>query len=191
MKRSVFAVFLLAAAALVCAPLLLRTPSAAKDPAPLSAKQNNARAQAPGEDNESLLFPELDDSAVTAVSIKSPDSSFEFLCENKHDVSVNGRRADSEIFRTLVSQIAEIAVTPADPFPEGSELLLFLSVTAGGAQYNAAFFADGKDGAHAYIKSGGSAPNYHRTAGWRVGTLMMTCEGTRIQDERGNEPPAD
>lgn len=190
MKRRI-----IAAGALCGALLLSGLPLAAPTPRNTTgdpAAQKNTRVQAPGVNAEysSLLFPGLDGGAVTAVSVSSPDSSFEFLCKGRHQVSVNGSRADSEIFRTLVTQIAEITVSPGSPMPDGGELLLRLSVTAGGAQYDASFYSGGADSSRAYVVSGGSAPAWHQTAGWRVGTLMMTCEGTRIQDERGREPPA-
>lgn len=198
MKRSILAAFLLitcALAVLACIPSMRPSRQTAQSPGlpSLPAAQKNVRGISPDENVEysSLLFPELDSGAVTAISILSPDASFEFLCRGLGDVSVNGHEADSEVFLTLISQIAELSVAPAEPIPEGSTPLLRLSVTADGKQYDAAFYSGGKSASHAFIKSGGSTPAYHRTAGWRVGTLMMTCEGTRIQDERGNESPAD
>ena len=54
------------------------------------------------------------------------------------------------------------------------------------------FYEDGGTGEFARVIAGTEGePEYGQTCGWRVGTLMMTCEGTRIQDERGNEQPTD
>ena len=188
MKRHLFCViFLLAAAAagfcLFAAPRHERAQS---------APQKAAQASEPDGRNirEVLLFPGLDVRAVTAVSVTAPDRRFEFLRKQPHEVSVNGRKADSEIFRTLVSQIAEISVSPADPFVSSDEPALHLTVVSGGTQYHASFFAGGSDSALALVRSGThDAPGYHQTAGWRIGTLMLTCEGTRIQDELGMEIP--
>ena len=33
-------------------------------------------------------------------------------------------------------------------------------------------------------------PVYGVTKSWRIGTLLLVCDGTRIQDESGNETPA-
>ena len=69
--------------------------------------------------------------------------------------------------------------------------LLTLTVCTGGKQHIARFYEDDGTGEVARIVAGSAdAPEYGKTGGWRVGTLMMTCEGTRIQDERGNERPA-
>ncbi len=69
--------------------------------------------------------------------------------------------------------------------------LLTLTVCTGAKQHIARFYEDDGTGEVARIVTGSEdAPEYGQTDGWRVGTLMMTCEGTRIQDERGNERPA-
>ena len=138
------------------------------------------------------LFPGLDESAVTAISVITPDRSFHFLCEGPQAVSVNGQLADGEVFRTLLDQISELPVDFHSPFaPQAEQLLLTLTVSSGQAQHTARFYADGKTGEKAHIVSGSpDAPQYRQTGGWRVGTLTMTCEGTRILDALGNEIPA-
>lgn len=188
MKRYLFCVIFLLAASSACFCFL----SVPRQTGQRKHAQKNVRASAPDVNmlHHTLLFPGLDAGAVTAVSVSAPDRRFEFLREQPHEVSVNGRKADSEIFCTLVSQIAEIPVSPAEPFVSSDEPALHLTVVSGGRQYQAAFYA-ASDGSLALVRSGaGDAPGYHQTAGWRVGTLMLTCEGTRIQDERGRETPA-
>jgi len=155
------------------------------DAVPASAAGQNeksARVVSPdaGQTHEQLLFPGLNADAVTAISVTADGRSFDFLCSGAHEVSVNGSRADSESFRTLIAQIAEITVTPAAPYPEGGQPFLHLAVSAGGTQYQASFFADGKSPL-ALVRSG-SRGDWHRTEGWRVGTLMLTCEGARMED---------
>ena len=64
-------------------------------------------------------------------------------------------------------------------------------ISSGSRQQTARFYEDGGKGEKAHIVLGSEdAPEYRQTSGWRVGTLMMTCEGTRIQDAHGNETPA-
>lgn len=140
-----------------------------------------------------LLFPDLDESAITAISVHTPDRSFQFHADGLGDVSVNGQRADSEIYMTLVSQISELPVDVSTAFnPEGAQLLLTLTVFSGESQHTACFYEDSDTGEIARIVAGSAdAPEYRQTSGWRVGTLMITCEGTRIQNERGNETPSD
>lgn len=164
-------------------PESTRTPVAASKREPVPA----------GDAHEQLLFPDLCSSAITAVSLRTNERSFEFRCDGPDNVSVNGQRADSEAFLTLVSQIAQFPVDAHAAFPaEGADELLELVVSTGETQHVARFYEDSAQGTQTYIVCGTQdAPSYRKTDGWRVGTLLMACEGTRIQDERGNETPAD
>ncbi|MGN1249365.1 MAG: hypothetical protein ACI4XW_04730 [Candidatus Spyradocola sp.] len=130
--------------------------------------------------------------AITAISVHSPERSFQFYADGRGEVSVNGQQADAEIYLTLVSQISELPVAHTDAFvPDSMQWLLTLTVCAGSEQHTARFYEGEGTGEVARIVAGSEdAPEYGQTGGWRVGTLMMTCEGTRIQDERGNERPA-
>lgn len=162
-----------------------------------AAEQQSAEAaqnteQALAQDGPVLLFPDLDMNAITAISVFSPERSFQFYADGSGKVSVNGQQADAEIYLTLVSQISELPVHQTDAFiPDSVQWLLTLTVCTGGKQHIARFYEDDSAGKVARIVTGSEdAPEYGQTGGWRVGTLMMTCEGTRIQDERGNERPA-
>lgn len=154
--------------------------------------QSAASAQETACDGQLPLFPALNPDAITAISVDTPGRSFEFCTDGLGSVSVNGQQADSEIYGTLVSQIAQLPVASSVAFvPEDAHLLLTLTVCEDGAQHIARFYEDGGTGELARIIFGSSnAPQYAQTSGWRIGTLMMTCEGTRIQDERGQERPA-
>lgn len=136
------------------------------------------------------LFPEL--SGITAITIHTPERRFEFLRGSSGDICVNGQLADQDIYNTLVSQIRQLPVDDHAAFdPERAQLLLTLEITDGSAVHTARFYSDNATGEESRIVSGPpDAPQYHQTDRWRLGTLMMTCEGTRIQDERGNEKPA-
>ncbi|MBQ6858153.1 MAG: hypothetical protein IJO02_01870 [Clostridia bacterium] len=136
------------------------------------------------------LFPDL--GAVTSVIVSADSSRFDFLVDNRGAVSVNGKRADSEIFNTLIAQIAELPVHPQAAFSPKEPPVMTLTVRSGEREHVARFYEDDAAGEEAFILTGSSdAPRYRRTDGWRVGTMLMTCEGTRIQDERGNEPLPD
>lgn len=158
--------------------------------APQSAANAQEIAQPAAAD--SLLFPTLNAEAITAISVDTPERSFQFYADSSGEVSVNGQQADVEIYLTLVSQISELPVAQTGAFiPDSAQLLLTLTVCEGGAQHRACFYEDDGTGEIARVVAGpADAPEYGQTGGWRVGTLMMTCEGTRIQDERGNERPA-
>lgn len=182
------------AAALACGLLLFSAARHAPgDPVRQHTMQNAARGIPAGgsKTDQALLFPGLDRKAITAITIDSPDTRFEFLCSAPGGVSVNGSRADSDIFHTLIEQIAEMTASPAESMPEDSELQLLITISSGASQRQAAFYSGGKDSSRAFVRTGApDAPLYHQTAGWRIGTLMLTCEGTRIQDEQGRELPA-
>lgn len=138
------------------------------------------------------LFPDLDHVRVTSLSVIAPGRSFQFDLGQQGTVSVNGHQADREAFSTLVNQIAALPVEQHAAFvPDAQDLLLTLVVSSGAKQQTARFYEDGVHGEKARIVLGtDAAPEYRQTNGWRVGTLMMTCEGTRILDAHGNETPA-
>lgn len=168
------------------AAALLLLPRPAKEP-----RSAPAHAAPPTPAPVSTLFPGLNERAVTAITVAAPDRSFHFLCDDRSLVSVNGAHADSEVFGTLLEQIAALPVDESRAFaPDKQKLLLTLTVSSGSAQRVARFYADGTSGEKARIVIGTpDAPEYRSTGGWRVGALMMTCEGTRIQDAHGNEIP--
>lgn len=166
-------------------------------PEQAAVQQSEGLVQADGgddvSDGYSLLFPDLNAEAITAISIDTPESSFRFYTDGNGGVSVNGRQADAEIYGTLVDQISGLPVDVSAAFSAGStKLLLTLTVYTGSERHTARFYEDGGTGEFARVIAGTKGePEYGQTCGWRVGTLMMTCEGTRIQDERGNEQPTD
>ena len=157
-----------------------------------SAEAEQAAAQADAQDEQLLLFPSLNAAAITAISVGTPDRSFQFDVDDSGAVSVNGQQADFEIYMTLVDQISEMPIVVTGAFAaDSTQLLLELTVCADEEEHTACFYEDGGSGETAWVVAGtADAPEYGQTSGWRVGTLMMTCEGTRIQDERGNEHPA-
>lgn len=156
-----------------------------------SAQKTGAALAPAGPMNLSVLFPDLNPASITAVSLRTPERSFEFRRDEHNAVTVNGQRADSEIYQTLLTQIAELPVSTLDALPSGTGQLLTLVVTTGGQRRTAHFYDDGGAGTEAFILCGTQeAPQYRQTDGWRVGTLMMTCEGTRIEDASGNPASA-
>ena len=138
------------------------------------------------------LFPELSSANIRSVFVHTPERSFQFHLNAQGAVSVNGAKADAEIFSTLLEQITSLPVNPISAFPaEGTQLILTLEIHADGRQHIAHFYENNTAGTLTHIICGTpGAPEYLRTDGWRVGTLVMTCEGTRILDAYGNETPA-
>ncbi len=136
------------------------------------------------------LFPEVDESSVTHVTVSSQDASYEFLRDAPDDVSVNGQKADSEAFDTLLCQIVTLPVSDTPSFPVSESPLLTVRVVSGETMHLASFYRGQSEDKALILCGTQEAPLYRQTSAWRVGTLLLTCEGTRIQDERGNETPA-
>ena len=169
---------------------LRSSPETAAQQAAQSA-QKTAQVIAP--DGHILLFPNLNTDAITAISVNTADRSFQFHRDGRGDISVNGQQADSEIYMTLVNQISELPVNTSAAFsPDNTQLILTLTVFENGEQHTARFYEDSGTGEIARIVAGpADAPEYSQTNGWRVGTLMLTCEGAPIQDERISDVVSD
>lgn len=136
------------------------------------------------------LFPDFNADSVTAVSIITPQANFDLRRIDDRCVSVNGQRGDSEVFVTLLEQIADMTVVAIDAFPAQDAPLLTLAIQGEDTTYTAVFYGDGSTGERARIVSRTKdAAVYAETDGWRIGTLMLACEGMRVQDALGKETP--
>ncbi|MBR5288081.1 MAG: hypothetical protein IKU34_05745 [Clostridia bacterium] len=141
-------------------------------------------------DNGQALFPSFDPAIVTAVTITTPQSAFDLRLDENSSVSVNGHRGDKDVFSTMLAHIAAMDFIATDPFTAPEAPLLTLRIHQHGKEFSAAFYADNANGAHTRIIAGREqSPIYGLMDGWRVGALMLACEGTRIQDESGREIP--
>ena len=182
-------------AAAVIAFVIWLTPSFLlhKSPPPASMQKAAQPIQPDGTIHSDItLFPELSSSSIRSVFVRTPERSFQFHLNAHGAVSVNGTQADAEIFSTLLEQITDLPVNPIGAFPiEDTQLILSLEILADNRQHIAHFYENSAAGTVTHIICGApDAPEYLRTDGWRVGTLVMTCEGTRILDAHGNETPA-
>ena len=149
-----------------------------------------ALAESAAEDATDTLFEALDAQDVSGVSVTTPEREFRFDAENG-EVSVNGSMADAEAFQTLLDQIAKLPVNESDAFTPEEAPLLTLSVDADGDHLDASFYrADGTDVYASVICAQNGCVRYGLTKAWRVGKLVLTCDGTRILDENGQETPA-
>ena len=160
---------------------------------PSSSTKNAAllSMQSGTKESDMMLFPNLSSAGIRFVSVCTPERSFRFHLDAHGAVSVNGHAADAEIFSTLLEQITRLPVDPAAAFPaENAQLLMSLEIHADERRHIAHFYDHGDTGTVTHIICGApDAPEYRLTDGWRVGTLVMTCEGTRIEDAHGNETP--
>lgn len=137
------------------------------------------------------LLPDFDQKSIVNVSVTTAERQFNFNCTDRSTVSVNGHQADAEIFAKLIDQIVSLPVVALSPFTPQENPVLTLTINTEAGQITASFFNDGDNGTNARIicvLEGTSI--YRMTDGWRIGTLLLTCDGTRIQDASGHELPA-
>ena len=71
-------------------------------------------------------------------------------------------------------------------FPELSD-----TVYTDTQDFSASFYQEQGDDKYAYVVAGADNERFLKTDAWRVGTLLLTCEGTRIFDASGQETPVD
>lgn len=138
------------------------------------------------------LFAGLDSDDIQSVSIQTKRRVFQFQCSTDDSVSVNAYVADEDVFDTLLEQLMALSFDPCDPFEPEGDPLLTVEISADAQQYSAWFYEDGGTGKNTnIICTQQGSTQYLTTEAWRVGTLLLTCEGTRIFDESGRETPAD
>lgn len=137
------------------------------------------------------LFSSLDAQTVSDVTIATPERTFRFA-QSDGVVSVNGQKADAEIFMTLLTQIATLPVAERTAFLAQNDPFLTLTVDTNVDRLFVGFYRDDPEQAYADVicMEEGEPPRYGVTKAWRVGKLVLTCDGTRILDENGNEAPA-
>ena len=136
------------------------------------------------------LFPELSDADITGIRIRANDDC-EFDFSVRGELSVNGQKADEEVFSTLVDQLTADSFTLCDDFEPQNDALLTVTVYTDTQDFSASFYQDQGDGKYAYVVAGADNERFLKTDAWRVGTLLLTCEGTRIFDASGQETPVD
>lgn len=150
-----------------------------------SQKKTNGRKS----EDTGRLFDGVTEESITALHVSSWDRSFDFLC-GEDGVSVNGQMADAEVFSTLMEQILTLPIVACDPFTPQEDAVLTLVLTTDGDDRTACFYSTENQEMAQVISCTREETLYGQVKSWRIGTLVMTCDGTRIQDESGNETPA-
>ena len=181
-------IFSLAAVCLLGVMLL----PAANESAQTIAAPDAPQREATGDEAAAAqpLFPELTDTAISEIHIRSiDDCTFDFSVRG--ELSVNGQKADGEVFSTLVDQLTAESFTPCETFEPQGEPLLTVTVCTDSQDFTARFYQDSENGRYASVAAGAESERCLKTDAWRVGTLLLTCEGTRIFDASGQETPVD
>ena len=181
-----------AAALLFCALLLHASSGDGNQAAPqVQPTATSGPSTIADEAGAYALFAQLTASSVTRLCVATPESQYAFRCTDKARISVNGQQADRDVFMTLLDQILTLPVVTVEPFAPADEATATLTLYVDDAQYTAAFYreADEESPTVSIISRSADGPCYQRTDRWRLGTMLLACEGTRIQDEQGAETP--
>ena len=128
--------------------------------------------------------------SVTELSVTAGSRSFVYR-RSGGGMRVNGGEADEEIFSTLMRQICGALQGEAETDTPAGEPLLTVQIGTGNGRQTVCFYADGADRSRALVLStGDGGETVLGTEAWRVGTILLACEGTQIpaQDE---EPGTD
>ena len=80
---------------------------------------------------------------------------------------------------------------PVDAFEPADEPVVTMTVCTERRDFIARFYTDQDVSKYAYVITGAESSRCLKTDAWRVGTLLLTCEGTRIFDASGQETPAE
>ena len=128
--------------------------------------------------------------STTGIRIHANDDC-EFDFSVRGELSVNGQKADEEVFSTLVDQLTADSFTLCDDFEPQNDALLTVTVYTDTQDFSASFYQEQGDSKYAYVVAGADNERFLKTDAWRVGTLLLTCEGTRIFDASGQETPVD
>lgn len=181
------AVLLVSYAILLCMPLSGGEDAQATPP-PVSAPPTSV-AQ---EQEAHSLFSSLAREDVAELRVQTPEQRYIFRCPDALRVSVNGQKADLGVFETLLEQVLSLPVVTISAFTPSTQACVTLELTADGTRYTASFYRGARED-DPYVSVVSSRPGadvrYHRTDSWRLGTMLLACEGTRILDEKGDETP--
>ena len=92
---------------------------------------------------------------------------------------------------TALLAAASLPVQEQEEFSAEGAPLLTLTIESSGGQMAASFYRDETSQSYTRIVSAsGGSSQYRCTKAWQIGKLLLTCDGTRIQDESGHETPA-
>ena len=157
----------------------------------ISVSDSSGKSSCPAADASSaagLFEPTATD--ITGIRIHANDDC-EFDFSVRGELSVNGQKADEEVFSTLVDQLTADSFTLCDDFEPQNDALLTVTVYTDTQDFSASFYQEQGDDKYAYVVAGADNERFLKTDAWRVGTLLLTCEGTRIFDASGQETPVD
>ena len=131
-----------------------------------------------------MLLPAANKSAQT-VSVS--DSAGKSSCPAADASSAAG------LFEPTATDITGIRIHANDDceFDFSVRGELTVTVYTDTQDFSASFYQEQGDDKYAYVVAGADNERFLKTDAWRVGTLLLTCEGTRIFDASGQETPVE
>ena len=93
--------------------------------------------------------------------------------------------AHEEVFSTLIRQIESAEDGQSAAFQPQDDPLLTVSLSGTDGTHTLQFYADAQDRSRVYVLCSGKA-DASTTEAWRVGTILLACEGTQIPEEESH-----
>ena len=96
-------------------------------------------------------------------------------------LTVNGAAADGEVVDTLLRHLSAALSGEEAAFTPEKEPIMTVTFEMGGDAGQIAFYTDDDNRAQVYVISAGNGASV--TEAWRVGTILLACEGSRAAEE--------
>ena len=121
---------------------------------------------------------------VQQLTVSAGNRSFLYV-RTSAGLQVNGMKADEEVFSTLIRQIESAEGGQSAAFQPQDDPLLTVSLSGTDGTHTLQFYADAQDRSRVYVLCSGKA-DASTTEAWRVGTILLACEGTQIPEEESH-----
>jgi hypothetical protein len=128
------------------------------------------------------LFEETILSGITRLCVRTSHRTYTFLCEGGEAVCLDGGKADEEIFSTLLEEIRDREYEKTTAFTPQTQPVAVVELQEGTRTYEASFYSEGDRECSEVIVRGNGKLRYLQTESWRIGTMLLTCEGAWSAD---------
>jgi len=123
----------------------------------------------------------------TSLCVTAEGRSFRYM-KNGSCLTVNGALADEEVVDTLLRHLSSALSGENAAFTPDSAPVMTVSFTAGSESGTISFYPDDADKKKVYVVSSGEDASI--TEAWRVGTILLACEGSQAAEEEEKTPDA-
>ncbi len=116
----------------------------------------------------------------TSLCVTAAGRSFRYA-RSGAALTVNGAAADGEVVDTLLRHLSAALSGEEAAFTPEKEPIMTVTFEMGGDAGQIAFYTDDDNRAQVYVISAGNGASV--TEAWRVGTILLACEGSRAAEE--------